>query len=198
MINVILYSLIIFAVASSPFPSLPIIFLSYKMNGLLGGYISVLVGGHFASLLYFYLSRKLSRGLIKVRYPRIYSKIEKYSKLLNRINYPEFFLLVLSGIVPSSILSISAGVSKLSFKTFFFTKLVISIPQQLFYTALATQYKTIDFIFFKIGLEKYNNLVTSTTLLSLITIFILFIIKILNNLLKKSNKYKIFYLNKRE
>ncbi len=187
MISVFLYTIIIFAVASSPFPSLPIIFLSYKQNGLLGGYISVLVGGHFASMLYFFLSRKLSRGFIKIRYPRIHSKITKYSKILNEINYTEFFLLLLSGVVPSSVISISSGISKISFKTFFFTKLIISIPQQLFYTVMATQYRTIDLIFFKIGLEKYNNIYTSTALLSLITLLLLLILKFLKNLKKKYN-----------
>ena len=189
MTGVVLHTIFIFATASSPIPSLPVIFLSYKVNGLLGGYISVLLGGHFASVFHFYLSRRLSKTFIKKRYPRIHSKITKFSNILNKINYAEFFLLLLSGVFPSSLLSLSAGISKLSFKTFFFTKLIISIPQQLFYTAMATQYETIDIIFLKIGLNKYNNLFTSTTLLSLITVIVLLILKLLNNLRQKRRKH---------
>ena len=183
--NVIVFTVIIFFVAISPIPTIPVIFLSYKQNGLLGGYISVLLGGHFASLMHFYISRRFSQDFINKTYPRVYTKLIKYKKIIDKITLLEFILLLISGVIPSSILSISAGLSKIKFNIFFFTKIIISVPQQLFYTILATQFGTIDFIFFKLGLERYNNIYTSVSLLSLLAVIALLCFKILNTLLKK-------------
>ena len=196
ILNVIVFTIIIFFVATSPIPSLPVIFLSYKQNGLLGGYISVLLGGHFASLMHFYLSRRFSQEFLNKRYPRIYTKVIKYKKIINKITLFEFILLLISGVIPSSILSISAGLSKIKFKTFFLIKIITLVPQQLFYTILATQLGTVDFIFFKLGLEKYNNIYTSASFLSLLAVLALLFFKILKILIKKFKILKGIYSNK--
>ena len=51
MISIIKYSFFIFSCSISPFPTLPLIIISYYENGFLGGLISTLIGGGLASIV---------------------------------------------------------------------------------------------------------------------------------------------------
>ena len=179
-----LFTLLITLVATSPVPSIPLVILSYKVNGLLIGYLTSLIGGLLASINQFFLSRKLVLNVLKRKFPNKYKFIKKYSNIISRMTYFEFILLLLSGTIPSTIISVASGLSNVKFNKFIICLVLVSIPQQFIFLLAATQLGTIEKVVNIWGLNGVNSLIVSLSSVSLLAFMILYAIRLTPELMK--------------
>ena len=186
--STILFTLLITLISTSPVPSIPLVILNYKVNGMAAGYIASLIGGLIASLNQFFLSKNFLLKFIRNKYPKKYFYINKYSKIVSRMSYTEFIFLLFSGVIPNSIISIAAGVAKMNFRKFITCYFIVALPQQLIFLFAANQLDNVEEILKINGLNKFNSLVLSLTLVSLIAFLISFISRIAPKIIKKLYK----------
>tara|TARA_B100000886_G_scaffold339500_2_gene305145 strand:+ start:1654 stop:2235 length:582 start_codon:yes stop_codon:yes gene_type:complete len=186
--STILFTLLITLISTSPVPSIPLVILNYKVNGMAAGYIASLIGGLIASLNQFFLSKNFLLKFIRNRYPKKYFYINKYSKIVSRMSYTEFIFLLFSGVIPNSIISIAAGVAKMNFRKFITCYFIVALPQQLIFLFAANQLDNVEEILKINGLNKFNSLVLSLTLVSLVAFFISFISRIAPKIIKELYK----------
>ena len=182
--STILFTLLITLISTSPVPSIPLVILNYKVNGMAAGYIASLVGGLIASVNQFFLSKNFLLKFIRNKYPKKYFYINKYSKIVSRMSYPEFIFLLFSGVIPNSIISIAAGVAKMNFRKFISCYFIVALPQQLIFLFAANQLDNVEEIFKINGLNKFNSLILSLTVVSLIAFLISFISRIAPKIIK--------------
>tara|TARA_B100000886_G_scaffold296523_1_gene223791 strand:+ start:50231 stop:50815 length:585 start_codon:yes stop_codon:yes gene_type:complete len=175
--STIFFILLITLISTSPVPSIPLVILNYKVNGLIAGYIASLVGGLIASVNQFYLSKNFLLKFIRKKYPKKYLYINKYSKIVYGMTYIEFIFLLFSGVIPNSIISISAGVAKMSFRKFITCYFIVALPQQLIFLFAATQIENLEGILKINGLDKFNSIVLSLAIVSFIAFAISFILR---------------------
>ena len=160
------FTLLIAALSTSPLPSIPLVILNYKINGLLLGYIATLIGGLIASINQFFISRKLAIPLLKKRFPKKYQLIIKYSNILSAMNLFEFLFLLISGVIPNSIISVASGLSRMKFHRFISCLIVVSIPQQFIFLIAASQIANLE-KFLKIrGINDINSVIFTISILS--------------------------------
>ena len=189
--STIFYTFLITVVSTSPVPAIPLVMLNYKVNGLFLGYIATLIGGLIASINQFFLSRNLVRNLFKRRFPKKYIFIDKYSKIISKMNNFEFILLLLSGTIPNSIISLSSGLANMPFKKFIGCLVLVSIPQQLIFVAAAAQLDNFEKIFLIKGFDKLNSIIFTITICSLIVFLISYGLRMINLIIKfKKNNNK--------
>ncbi len=186
--STILFTLLITLISTSPVPSIPLVILNYKVNGMAAGYIASLIGGLIASLNQFFLSKNFLLKFIRNKYPKKYFYINKYSKIVSRMSYTEFIFLLFSGVIPNSIISVAAGVAKMNFRKFITCYFIVALPQQLIFLFAANQLDNVEEILKINGLNKFNSLVLSLTLVSLIAFLISFISRIAPKIIKKLYK----------
>ena len=179
-----LFTLMITLVATSPVPSIPLVILSYKVNGLLLGYLTSLIGGLLAGINQFFLSRKLVLNVLKRKFPNKYKFIKKYSNIISRMTYFEFIFLLLSGTIPSTIISVASGLSNIKFRKFIICIVLVSIPQQLIFLLAASQLGTIEKVVNIWGLNGVNSLIVSLSSVSLLAFMILYAIRLTPELMK--------------
>ena len=179
-----LFTLMITLVATSPVPSIPLVILSYKVNGLVLGYLTSLIGGLLASINQFFLSRKLVLNVLKRKFPKKYKFIKKYSNIISRMTYFEFIFLLLSGTIPSTIISVASGLSNIKFRKFIICIVLVSIPQQLIFLLAASQLGTIEKVVNIWGLNGVNSLIVSLSSVSLLAFMILYAIRLAPELMK--------------
>ena len=179
-----LFTLMITLVATSPVPCIPLVILSYKVNGLLIGYLTSLIGGLLASINQFFLSRKLVLNVLKRKFPNKYKFIKKYSKIISRMTYFEFIFLLFSGTIPSTIISVASGLSNIKFRKFIICIVLVSIPQQLIFLLAASQLGTIEKVVNIWGLNGVNSLILSLSSVSLLAFIILYAIRLMPELMK--------------
>ena len=183
--STILFTLLITLISTSPVPSIPLVILNYKVNGMAAGYIASLIGGLIASLNQFFLSKNFLLKFIRNKYPKKYFYINKYSKIVSRMSYAEFIFLLFSGVIPNSIISIAAGVAKMNFRKFITCYFIVALPQQLIFLFAANQLDNVEQILKINGLNKFNSLVLSLTVVSLIAFLISFISRIAPKIIKE-------------
>lgn len=186
--STILFTLLIILVSTSPVPSIPLVILNYKVNGMAAGYIASLLGGLIASVNQFFLSKNFLLKFIRNKYPKKYFYINKYSEIVSRMTYTEFIFLLFSGVIPNSIISIAAGVAKMKFRKFITCYFIVALPQQLIFLFAANQLDNVEEILKINGLNKFNSLVLSLTVVSLIAFLISFISRIAPKIIKKLYK----------
>jgi len=191
IVSAFLFTFLITLVATSPIPSIPLVMLNYKINGLYVGYLASLIGGLIAGINQFFLSRKLVLKVLKKKFPNKYIFIKKYSTIVSRLTYFEFIFLLLSGTIPSTIISVASGLSNIKFKKFIICIIIVSIPQQLIFLIAASQFQNIEKFTKILGLEGINSIIISITVVSLLAFMISYCIRLgpeLVNLLK--DKFK--------
>lgn len=179
-----LFTLMITLVATSPVPSIPLVILSYKVNGLVLGYLTSLIGGLLAGINQFFLSRRIVLNVLKRKFPNKYKFIKKYSNIISRMTYFEFIFLLLSGTIPSTIISVASGLSNIKFRKFIICIVLVSIPQQLIFLLAASQLGTIEKVVNIWGLNGVNSLIVSLSSVSLLAFMILYAIRLTPELMK--------------
>ena len=187
--SALLFTLLITLVATSPVPSIPLVILSYKVNGLLLGYLASLIGGLLASINQFFLSRKLVLNVLKRKFPNKYKFIKKYSNIISRMTYFEFILLLLSGTIPSTFISVASGLSNIKFRKFIICLVLVSIPQQFIFLIAASQIGNIEKVINIWGLNGLNSLIITLSSVSLLAFMISYAVRLSPELIKffKSN-----------
>ena len=187
--SAILFTLLITLVATSPVPSIPLVILSYKVNGLLLGYLASLIGGLLAGINQFFLSRKLVLNVLKRKFPNKYKFIKKYSNIISRMTYFEFILLLLSGTIPSTVISVASGLSNIKFRKFIICIVLVSIPQQFIFLIAASQIGNIEKVINIWGLNGLNSLIITLSSVSLLAFMISYAVRLSPELIKffKSN-----------
>tara|TARA_Y100000813_G_C24096400_1_gene320726 strand:+ start:275 stop:859 length:585 start_codon:yes stop_codon:yes gene_type:complete len=179
-----LFTLMITLVATSPVPSIPLVILSYKVNGLVLGYLTSLIGGLLAGINQFFLSRRIVLNVLKRKFPNKYKFTKKYSNIISRMTYFEFIFLLLSGTIPSTIISVASGLSNIKFRKFIICIVLVSIPQQLIFLLAASQLGTIEKVVNIWGLNGVNSLIVSLSSVSLLAFMILYAIRLTPELMK--------------
>lgn len=182
--SAILFTLLITLVATSPVPSIPLVILSYKVNGLLLGYLASLIGGLLAGINQFFLSRKLVLNVLKRKFPNKYKFIKKYSNIISKMTYFEFILLLLSGVIPSTIISVASGLSNIKFRKFIVCIVLVSIPQQFIFLIAASQLGTIEKVINTWGLNGFNSLIITLSSVSLLAFMISYSVRLTPELIK--------------
>ena len=187
--SALLFTLLITLVATSPVPSIPLVILSYKVNGLLLGYLASLIGGLLAGINQFFLSRKLVLNVLKRKFPNKYKFIKKYSNIISRMTYFEFILLLLSGTIPSTLISVASGLSNIKFRKFIICIVLVSIPQQFIFLIAASQIGNIEKVINIWGLNGLNSLIITLSSVSLLAFMISYAVRLSPELIKffKSN-----------
>jgi uncharacterized membrane protein YdjX (TVP38/TMEM64 family) len=181
------FTLLIATLSTSPLPSIPLVILNYKINGLLLGYIATLIGGLIASINQFFISRKLALPVLKKRFPNKYKFIIKYSNIISEMNRFEFLLLLLSGVIPNSIISVASGLSRIKFNRFINCLIVVSIPQQFIFLIAASQIGNVE-NFLKIrGINNINSVIFTISILSFSAFLISYFIRFLPKLIGSFN-----------
>jgi len=191
LINTLLFTSLIAIVSTSPIPSIPLVILNFKINGLFLGYLATLIGGLIASINQFFLSRNLILRFLHKRFPRKYIFIEKYSKIIYKMNSLEFILLLLSGAIPNSIISVAAGLANMRFKKFIICLIFVSIPQQFIFVIAASQLENVERILSVSGFDKFNSIIFTIGICSLIVFLLTYGLKIFSSFFTKNRKSNI-------
>ncbi|MFZ5633014.1 MAG: TVP38/TMEM64 family protein [Bacillota bacterium] len=116
--------------------------------GIAWGIVITLVGALLGATVAFYLARFIARDYFSKRLSRYMPQVEEMSK---KSGVKVVFLARLVPILPSSIVSYAAGLSKVSFTGFFLASVFGKLPEIIIYTALGH------------SLERAEGLVTKVT-----------------------------------
>ncbi|MCL6477744.1 MAG: TVP38/TMEM64 family protein [Peptococcaceae bacterium] len=101
--------------------------------GIAWGIVITLVGALLGATVAFYLARVIARDYFSKRLSRYMPQVEEMSK---KNGVKVVFLARLVPILPSSIVSYAAGLSKVSFSGFFLASVFGKLPEIIIYTAL--------------------------------------------------------------
>lgn len=181
IISSVYFTILLIFIGISPIPSIPIALLNYKLNGLIAGYLATLIAGTISSIIYFFFANLYLNKIFRKRLIKKYKSFKKYSYLIERMTYLEFILLLISGIIPNSIISVASGLAKMNFKKFIICYIIVGIPQQLLILIAATQINYINELFLKLGISNINSAFYS---LSIICLFLFIAIKLFKYLTK--------------
>ena len=171
--TILLYLILITLVGSSPIPSIPFIVANYKVNGLIIGFFVSLFSGLCSSSIQYKIGSLLSKKIIQKRFPKIYKKVLKNSKVITQINLIELTTLMLSGLVPSSIICPTFGFLNRKYKTFIIACFISSVPTQFIFIITIYQSEKIINFLGKFGIKGTESFAISISIISLI-IFLVF------------------------
>ena len=189
ILETIAYTLLIFITAVSPLPGLPFVILNYEQNPVFLAGISTITGGLLAGFIHYKFANLIYTKFVRKNFPKIYLKTKKYTPLIKRMSFLELFLLILSSVIPTSLIAFAAGSCKIPYKKYFTCSFLSFIPSQFLYIFAANKSKNIQEQFIGIGFNKYEALIASISVGCVIVFVILFLIRIIrNNLYKKSKK----------
>ena len=181
----ILFTFLLIINGILPIPSIPLVMLNYHINGLIAGYIATFIAGNVTSAIYFYFSNYYIRLFIKKHFKKKYKVLQKYSYLISKMTYLEFILLLLPGVIPNSLISLSSGLAKMKFKKFLICYLIVGIPQQFIYLIAASQINALNNVFSKIGMNNINSFVFSLSIVTLLAFVMIYLSRYLNKKLPK-------------
>lgn len=128
--------------------------------GVVWGIVITMVGAMMGSTIAFYLARLLARDYIIRRLNHHY--IKKVDEMSGHRGAKVVFLARLIPVVPSSLISYLAGLSKMSFLGFFLASVFGKLPEIVIYTALGH------------GLGHVNGITAKVTLVTLLLSLLLF------------------------
>lgn len=127
--------------------------------GIAWGIVITLVGALLGSTVAFFMARFMARDYFSRRLARYMPKVEEMSKTSGaRV----VFLARLVPILPSSIISYAAGLSKVSFRGFFVASIFGKLPEIVIYTALGH------------SLERAEGLITRVTVVIILLSLLIF------------------------
>ena len=181
----VVFTFLLIIIGISPLPSIPLVMLNYQINGLIAGYIATFIAGTITSSIYFYFANYYIRIILKKHFKKKYKLLRKYSSLISKMSYIEFILLLLSGIIPNSLISLSSGLAKMKFKKFLICYLIVGIPQQFIYLIAASQINALNNVFSKIGMNNINSFVFSLSIVTLLAFVMIYLSRYLNKKLPK-------------
>lgn len=127
--------------------------------GIAWGIVITLVGALLGATVAFYLARVIARDYFTRRLYKYIPQVEEISKS-SGIKY--VFLARLVPILPSSMVSYAAGLSKVSFRGFFLASVFGKLPEIIIYTALGH------------SLERAEGLVTKVTVVVILVSLLMF------------------------
>ncbi|MFZ5597772.1 MAG: TVP38/TMEM64 family protein [Bacillota bacterium] len=115
--------------------------------GIVWGILITLTGAMIGSTAAFFMARFLAREYFTKRFSKYIPQVEEMS----RKNGARFvFLARLVPVIPSSIISYAAGLSKVSFRWFFVASVFGKLPEIIIYTALGHSLERAEGLFTKI------------------------------------------------
>ncbi|MCL5056431.1 MAG: TVP38/TMEM64 family protein [Actinobacteria bacterium] len=127
--------------------------------GIAWGIVITLVGALLGSTVAFFMARFMARDYFSRRLAKYMPKVEEMSKTSGaRV----VFLARLVPILPSSIISYAAGLSKVSFRGFFVASVFGKLPEIVIYTALGH------------SLERAEGLITRVTVVIILLSLLIF------------------------
>ena len=105
------------------------------------------------------------------------------------MTYFEFILLLLSGTIPSTLISVASGLSNIKFRKFIICIVLVSIPQQFIFLIAASQIGNIEKVINIWGLNGLNSLIITLSSVSLLAFMISYAVRLSPELIKffKSN-----------
>lgn len=127
--------------------------------GIAWGIIITLVGALLGSTVAFFMARFLARDYFSKRLAKYMPKVEEMSR---QSGARVVFLARLIPILPSSVISYAAGLSKVSFKGFFLASVFGKLPEIIIYTALGH------------SLERAEGLITRVTVAIILLSLLIF------------------------
>lgn len=127
--------------------------------GVVWGIVITLVGALLGATVAFYLARLIARDYFSRRLARYLPHVDEMSK---NSGAKVIFLARLVPILPSSIVSYAAGLSKVSFFSFFLASVLGKLPEIIIYTILGH------------SLERAEGLITKVTLAIILVSLIFF------------------------
>ena len=186
--SLIKYIILIFVFGTSPIPALPIIIISYKENGFLGGFTSALIGGFLSNFLLYVIGRFLRKYFFRFKF---FQKAIKISSFLKAFSFRDLYLIRQASFLPSKLTSIACGFVRYPLFGFSLASFLSGIPCQFLYFYIATKIDIISILFDKFGLNlsvSYLLSILSACAISFLSLY--FLRKILKKLLKNSSLYK--------
>jgi len=191
ILSAITFTILLIIIGISPFPSIPIALLNYKMNGLLLGYLATLIAGTISSIIYYKFANYFILKFIEKRFKKKYFLLKKYSYLISKMTFLEFILLLFAGVIPNSIISIAAGLVKMNFRKFLISYIIVGIPQQLILLFAAIQIDSVNKFLNKLGFDDFTSLFFTLSILCLLSFLLLYICKnisILKNIFRFNDR----------
>ena len=191
ILSAITFTILLVIIGVSPFPSIPIALLNYKMNGLLLGYLATLIAGTISSIIYYKFANYIILKFIQKRFKKKYYLLKKYSYLISEMTFLEFILLLFAGVIPNSIISIAAGLVKMNFRKFIISYIIVGIPQQLILLFAATQIDSVNKFLNKLGFDDFTSLFFTLSIVCFLSFLLLYIYKnisILKNIFRFNDR----------
>ncbi|MBO8244218.1 VTT domain-containing protein [Prochlorococcus marinus XMU1411] len=191
ILEIIAYTFLIFITAVSPLPGLPFVILNYEQNPIIIAGFTTIAGGLMAGFVHYKFANLIYTKFVRKNFPKIYLKTKKYTPIIKRMSFLELFLLILSSVIPASLIAFAAGSCKIPYKKYFTCSVLTFIPSQFLYIFAASKSKNIKEQFIGLGFNKSEALIVSISIGCIIVFVILFLIRIIrNNLYKKSKRKK--------
>ena len=186
--NLIIYSVIILIAASSPIPTAPLLLTSYRVNGIIGGFIVACFGGIGSGLFHYYLGKFFLNFLMRKRFRNTYKKVLKLSKRIRKVSFVEIIILMLPNYIPSLIKCAACGAARVNLKYMIFACLISQIPTQLIFILVSSKVSIIENSFLKLTNNKSVSFLLAICLASLISFFIIIIIRLFPKFIKLFKK----------
>ena len=160
-----------------PIPGMPILFISYKINGLTGGFISAYFGGAISGVLQYLIAKKYFFKIFnRLKKYKVTKKLLKYSKEVNNLSFLELTFFMLSSI-PSIIKIPACGIARIKFRKFISCFVVTSIFCQLLILFSLIPAQQLDSTLIKLGVNETQSLLLSFSTYSLMFFIILLLLK---------------------
>lgn len=176
-LSIIFFTFLIAILSFLPIPGMPILFISYKVNGLAGGFISAYLGGSISSFFQYFLAKRYFFIIEnKLNKYKLTKKVIKYSKEIKKLSYLELILFMLSSI-PSFLKIPACGLAKINFRKFIICFLGASIPFQLIIVLSIIPAQKLDNTLSELGINQIQSFLLSLGTYSLILFIFLLILK---------------------
>ena len=189
IIDVLLFTFLIYLVSVSPLPALPLIIASYAKIGFYGGFLSIIFAANLAILTQYYIGTNIRKNNFKwVRFEKL---AKRYSQKIKKLSTLDLFLLRLSNIFITKIINLLLGFSGYPLKKLFIINNIALIPWQFLNYFFATKVDLLSDILLKINISvsisRVFSIISISCLVILLTRIIIFILKKITR-----NKYLSF------
>ena len=193
-IQLLIHSFFILLFTTLPIPSAPIVLNSYKVNGIYGGFITVIIGTLGTNIIHYYSVRFCLNFLRRKRYISTFKKIINLSKKIRKISFFELTLLMFSAYLPSFIKCGACGFGRLNLKKMLLACLIAQFPTQILFVIVSSKMDYLEDNLFLMTNNKLISFLLSISIASLIIFIITFSFRIYPTFLKKLIKiFKSIY-----
>ncbi len=139
-------------------PATPFDLAAGALFGPFWGCLFIVLGATIGASIAFFMARFLGKGFVEELITRRFKKVEKYKEYIDENGFKSVFLLRLVPIFPFNGLNFMFGVTKISFKDYFWGTFFGIMPASFSYVYFASSLAT----------GSYINIVISSLLLFLI------------------------------